>query len=133
MRTIKTTELYIVSHGQFCFAYNKDSRSVSMSAMGKFADFRVPHPVQDIKDFVRGLRRFSPLTQYYWFSSTDCDHMHVEYAVKYPNGWTAEDSINNAYDNAEGPTSFYPMTRAEYEEYKNERVSDDIAARQAGY
>lgn len=77
------------------------------------------------------LFRITPWPVYYWHIERDCDHYWVERPVAYPNGWTAWKSMNNAYDNAEGPCSFTRLTKAEYLEA--EGSCRDAAAEAMGY
>ncbi|WP_373078647.1 hypothetical protein [Zhongshania sp.] len=75
----------------------------------------------------------TPWPVYFWFSSTDCDLMHVEYAVKYRNGREAMRCISDAYESAEGATYFSRLTRKEYLRCERDMVRDDIAARMMNY
>ena len=65
---------------------------------------------------------------YGWYSATDCDHYHVEYAIKYDNRKAWDDALYCLYDDAEGPTSLWRMTKQEYLDNVNERVSRDYVA-----
>jgi hypothetical protein len=59
--------------------------------------------------------------------------MHVECAERFPNAWTAEKRMQKAWDNREGLLHFEKITREEYYKYKDEVISEDRAARDAGY
>lgn len=78
-------------------------------------------------------RTIQPYPIHFWYSATDCDLYHVEYAVKYPNGWTAVREINEAYEEAEGTVSFRYISKTHYEHVKSEHKEDDIAARMMNY
>lgn len=110
-----------------------DHRKGTCTVMVKRLRFTFTLP--SARDWIKGLRRFSPFPQYFWYSSTDCDLMHVEHPVRYRTGWHAYHAIQDEYDHAEGPTSFTPITRKEYLDLKREGqfVRDDIAARMEGY
>jgi hypothetical protein len=62
---------------------------------------------------------------HYWYSSTDCDHTHVEYAVKYSNIKEAREVMEEEYESCEGATYFNRISRAEFEECQSERVQRD--------
>ncbi len=63
---------------------------------------------------------------YGWYSSTDCDHYHVEYAMEFKNrkAWI-QFSECDIYDDVEGPTWVERITKEEYLELKNDRVERD--------
>lgn len=69
--------------------------------------------------------RLDPRPQYFWYSSTDCDHVHIEHTVSYKNGWAAHKAITAEYEQAEGPTSFSPLTKKEWREAAGIQVHRD--------
>ena len=77
--------------------------------------------------------QYLPGTVYFWYSSTDCDHMHVEHAVSFSSGREYLKQEESDSEWADGPFCYSPITKEQYEECKNESVRDDIAARMAGY
>lgn len=127
---------FLCRAGNSCLAYDKIGRKLSLTIANHpvIQCLRIPQPIKATTTFIRRLKRFfSPFPLYFWFSSTDCDQMHVEYAVRYPNGWTATRCMYDAIDNAEGPLGFQQLTKKEYLQCMKESVRDDIAARNAGY
>jgi len=100
---------------------------------GKVRQLTIPRVRRTLTSLRHRAHKLDPRPQYYWKSETDCDHFHVECAVRYPNAWTAKKEIEDAWDNREGHLYFEKMSRADYRLYKNEVISRDIAARQAGY
>lgn len=75
--------------------------------------------------------RLTPWPVYYQFTSRDCDQYEVSYPVKYTHGLAAIRAIDEAYDNAEGPTSFYRIDEAEYNEHRSYHI--DHAAEDMNY
>lgn len=62
---------------------------------------------------------------YYWYTAYDCDMTYVEYGCEYKNIFDAEKCIDEAYESAEGRTTFERITKADYEE--SEAVCRDLA------
>jgi hypothetical protein len=129
----KISTLTILKAGKSLVMFDSFYRTLYVALFGFSLHIKLPDPINRLKDEVEDLRKLSPFRQYYWYSSTDCDHMHVEYAVSYANGWIAESSMNREYDNAEGPMSFTRMSRSEWNEYKHGHITDDRAARNMNY
>lgn len=59
--------------------------------------------------------RFWPT--YYEVWQRDCDCYEWSYTVCFPTRWHEVKHREDAYSNAEGPVSFYKLTRKEYKEY----------------
>ncbi len=100
---------------------------------GKAKQLTVPRVSKVLHSLQKKVSKLDPRPQYYWRSERDCDHMHVECAQRFPNAWTAEKRIQDAWDNREGPLHFQKISRADYKLYKNEVISQDRAAEDAGY
>lgn len=62
---------------------------------------------------------------YGWYSATDCDHYHVEYAVSYKNRRAWDDAMEHLHDDAEGPVGMYRISKEEYEASKSKPVCRD--------
>jgi hypothetical protein len=102
-----------------------------------------------VEEILRYSRKDCPLTErqqrirflsgrhsgpvYYWYQSRDCDLCEVGYAVAFQNQMDADIFIEDAYDSAEGPTSFSRLTHEQYLEAENEHHRRDIAAEMMGY
>jgi len=104
-----------------------------ITGSGKCRQLTIPRVRRTLTSLRHRAHKLDPRPQYYWKSETDCDHMHVEHAVRYPNGWTADKGINDAWDNREGSLHFEKITREEYYKYKHYSIQEDRAAEDAGY
>lgn len=100
---------------------------------GRVRQLTLPRAGKVLHSLQRKVSKLDPRPQYYWRSESDCDHMHVEYAERFPNAWTAEKRMQDAWDNREGALHFDKLTREEYYEYRAEATSEDRAAQDAGY
>lgn len=58
---------------------------------------------------------------YYECAGTDCDGYSFNHLYAWPTGLHAVRGIDHAYDWADGPMHFYPLTRAQYKQALAER------------
>ena len=65
------------------------------------------------------LMRLNPFPVYYVEDARDCDHVRSCSSAIAKNGWDYVTKRNSAYENAEGPTSFYRITKQEHAQYKS--------------
>lgn len=63
------------------------------------------------------LMRLNPFPIYYIEDSRDCDHVRSCSSSKAKNGWNYVARRNSAYENAEGPTSIYRISKKEYKTF----------------
>ena len=69
----------------------------------------------------------------------DCDHMQVVYSLKAKNKRILETKLDRIFNNAEGAVYVNRVTKAEYNEFEEEKrlyaqqFRRDLAAEQAGY
>lgn len=119
-----------------CFIYfpcDKSTKLYLIIGSGKVRQLTLPRAGAALRSLQKKAGALDPRPQYYWRSETDCDHMHVEFAERFPNAWTAKRQMEEAWDNREGFLHFEKITREEYYKYKDECISEDRAARDAGY
>ena len=100
---------------------------------GKIKQLTLPRVGRFLHSLQQKISRLNPSPQYYWRTESDCDQMYIERAERFPNAWTAEKRMQDAWENREGPLHFEKMSRADYKLYKNEVISQDRAAENAGY
>ena len=128
-------KLYNLSKN-ICFIYfpcEENTKLYLIIGSGKVRQITLPRAGAVLCSLQQKVSRLDPRPQYYWRSESDCDHMHVEHAERFPNAWTAEKRMQKAWDNREGLLHFVKITREEYYKYKDEVISEDRAARDAGY
>jgi hypothetical protein len=99
--------------------------------------FKVPQPKQYLADKLLAakhtLRLLDPRPVYAVCDSRDCDHYRVIYSTKLRNyrefiTWSEEQ-----YDNAEGPTGCWLISKEEHEEFEVERRDYVMEARENGH
>ncbi len=120
--------MFAFKDGQRLFGYGLSYKGKTLIAGAN----KIPHWMK--KEYWKDLKlRYLPGKVYFWYSSTDCDHMHVEHAVSFKNGRKYLKQYESDCHWADGPFRYTQITKAQYEECKNEHIRDDIAARMAGY
>lgn len=70
---------------------------------------------------------------YLWRSERDCDHYSVAYGVRLPSLKRALAYRESALMGAEGPCGVWVISKADYDNRKQNEYARDLAAERAGY
>jgi len=127
---------YTLGPVTLAFWHRLDGEIMLFASLGKKSvrlDVPGPHRRQMLWDAVKyNARRFlDPRPCYMEIHSRDCDHFHTYTAHRFPTFYHAMRERERMLWGAEGPISFYELTKAEYKAYESRQW--DEAAELAGY
>tara|TARA_Y100001963_G_scaffold34520_1_gene48093 strand:+ start:173 stop:604 length:432 start_codon:yes stop_codon:yes gene_type:complete len=130
-RTLKFTQYGNIKNVVF-IVHSRDEVKVTLNVGSWSKSLRIPFEYYRYQA-KRIATMLNPFPVYYVTDSTDCDHYRVTSAGKASNGWKYLKARDSAYEEAEGPTSVYRITKKEYDEYETTRRDYALEAFEDGH